>query len=85
MCAQRRQFILGRNVKEFIGAKLEKNVKQKEGQAKSYPPRNYVFKCAETCSGSLPVRSMMSRAMLRWIAMPSSRKVMSDSWRVGAH
>jgi hypothetical protein len=69
-----RKCLLGRNVREFIQAKVEKNVKQKERQAKSYPPCNDVVSYAETCSGSLPDRSMMSRAMLRWVAMPSSRK-----------
>jgi hypothetical protein len=59
---------------ELIQAKVVKNVKQTEGQAKSYPPRNRVVSCAETWSGSLPDSSMMSRAMLRWVAMPSSRK-----------
>jgi hypothetical protein len=34
---------------EFIQAQGEKNVKQKEAQAKSYPPRNFVVSCAETC------------------------------------
>jgi hypothetical protein len=53
---------------EFIHAKVERNVKQKEGQEKSFPPRNYVVGCAERFSWSLPDRSVMPRAMLRWVA-----------------
>jgi hypothetical protein len=41
---------------------------KRRAKQKSYPRRNLVLICAETSSGSLPDRSMLSRAMLRCVA-----------------
>jgi hypothetical protein len=45
-------------MRDFIQANVETNVKQNEELSKRAIPG--VLSCAETCSGSLPDRSMMS-------------------------
>jgi hypothetical protein len=61
-------------MRDFIQANVEANVNAKgRAQQMSNPRGNYVITCAEARSGSLLDGSMMSQAMLRWVAMPSSR------------